>query len=474
MIKLVLPLLAAALSVAGCAGPAERPRAALAPACGVPGAPPGARCGTVAVPEDRSRPGGRTIPLAFVVVPAERAAAADPIFLIAGGPGQSATQFMPQMLPYLRSVAPDRDLVFLDQRGTGRSNPLTCPEGFDLLAQGPQSAAFRECLASLQTHADLRHYSSLDAVPDLETVRGALGYRRISLFAASYGVRVATLYMRRHPNRVGSAILRAAYPPEFNIIGEGLANADAELARVLDECAADPACRGAFPDMEGRLREVSARIAAEPERIELPAPAGGTAQALVTRELWQQLLYAMLLSAPTRQQIPLIVSTAHAKGFQPLAPVVAQVRDAIYGSLPVGMYLSVVCAEDAPRLRREALRAPRTPLGSMSPVLLDLCAAWPKAHVPASTFAPGKLDTSALILSGAVDPATTPASAERLARLMPNAKHLVFPATAHGPPFPPCAGAAIAQFLRTGRAEQVEADCSALRLPPFAVPAPKP
>ena len=461
-------LIAAAAAALVAAAPAE---AGLEPAeCAVAAAPQGASCGVLRVPEDRSRPGGRELELHYVIAPGSDRAL-EPILFIAGGPGQSAIDVMPAVLADLRAIDPRRDIVFLDQRGTGRSNPLGCEQGFELIEQGPGSAPFEACVAALRAHADLGRYGTADAVADLEALRSALGHERVNLVAGSYGTRVALYYMREHPGRVRSAILRAAAPLDFNILAGGIAAADAELGRVLDECAAEAACAAAFPGLEDRVRALAARVAAAPETVTVQGADGAARSFEVNDTLFQQMLYALLLAAPSRQQLPLVVATAERAGFQPLAPMLDQIRRQLYGGIPVGMYLGVVCAEDAPRIGPEGIAPGRTAITGYAAMLVETCRAW-----PVEAAAPGHLDqpslaTPTLIVSGTLDPATTAASAGRLAASLERSAHVVVPATAHGPLLPQCVMADAARFLERGSAEGLAPDCSAMALAPFAVPA---
>jgi pimeloyl-ACP methyl ester carboxylesterase len=466
-----LAALAAALLSAGCAGaaaaepataPADRPAECAA------GFPEGTRCGTIGVPEDWEHPGGRTIDLNYALVPGSRdggGARRDdpaPLTLLAGGPGQGAVEVGPALLAELRSVAPEADILLVDQRGTGRSNRLACEGGFEMLSTG-QEALVRRCIAELETHASLAHYRTQDAVRDLETVRERLGLARLDLVAASYGTRLAGAYMRAHPDRVRTAILRAAAPPDFNIVGEGLVNADAEIARVAEACAADARCAADYPRLGEQIRDLEQRLDSRPERVRAP----DRSTIVVTDDLFAQTLYAMMLTAAGRQQIPLAVATAAQAGFQPLAPVLLQVRDQLYGALPVGLYLSVVCAEDVPRIDASA-PTPETGFASGIPELIALCRTWPAGRPDPSLFEPLTTSVPTLIISGALDPATTVAAAERLRATLPQARHVVVPATAHAPVFPECVRPLARTLLDTGRLPEAQADCSALTLPPFA------
>lgn len=431
------------------------------------GLPPGVRCGTVDVPEDRDHPSGRRIALNYAVIPGPRAAEAGPgqappLVLLAGGPGQGAVAVGPMLLGDLRAIAPEADILLVDQRGTGHSNPLTCAGGFELLASGREDLV-RRCIAELETHASLAEYGTGEAVRDLEAVRSALGYDRLDLMAVSYGTRPAAAYMRAYPDRVRAVIMRAAGPPDFNIIGEGLVNADAEIARIVADCAADARCAADFPRLAAQMRALEQRLDAAPERVR--APDGS--EIVVTRDLYQQMLYALMLTAPSRQQIPRAVATAAETGFGPLAPVLKAVRDQLYGALPVGMYLSVVCAEDVARVAADA-PVPETGFASGLPTLRSLCTMWPAGRPDRGLFAPLSAPIPTLIISGAHDPVTTVAAAERLKAMLPHARHLIVPATAHAPVLPECLRGAARRLLETGRLPDEAVDCSAVTMPPFA------
>jgi pimeloyl-ACP methyl ester carboxylesterase len=437
--------------------------------CAVEGAPPGSRCGTIQVPEDRARPRGRLLSLRFVVVPGGKAAPADPIFYIAGGPGESAVESLPPVLQTLRSVDPGREIVFLDQRGTGGSNRLGCPNGLDLLGALYDEAGLRDCFARLRERAAPGLYSSANAVADLEDLRAALGYGRVNLVGVSYGVRVALLYMQGHPQKVRSAVLRSAYPLDLNIIAEGSAAADAALVQVLEDCERDSACQEAFPRLRDQLRILDARLASSPAAIDIGGTAGAPARMEVTRDLFHFLLLAMMQASTSRQYVPLLIATAATEGFQPFATTFSQLRNGI-AALPVGMYLSVICGEDFPRLQRSP--APKRSVFLITAAKLErACSLWPVKPAAAERLGSFRSDVPTLVISGALDPVTPAQAGARLAALSARAAHIVLPATAHGPMFPDCVRPTVAAFFRTAAATSADGACAALALPPFALPA---
>ena len=218
-----LAMLAVALAACGGATDATRRTMALAE-CRLPKVALAAQCGEIAVPENRDAPGGRTITIAVAVLPANTLnPRADPLFILAGGPGQSATSIAPFAVQ-LTDVRKDRDIVLVDQRGTGRSSPLDCaafaPDDTPdtTLALDPLPKA-KACAAELAGKGiDLAQYTTAAFIADLEAVRAALGYRRINLWGGSYGTRVALEYMRRHPQRIRGAVLDGVAPPGMNIV----------------------------------------------------------------------------------------------------------------------------------------------------------------------------------------------------------------------------------------------------------------
>lgn len=475
----ILSILGAAMALLPCAGGARAqaaPRLALA-ACSLPGVEAPARCGTLEVPENRAAPAGRRIGLRVAVIPAESAAPApDPVFVLVGGPGQPATVVAAQLLPPLAGVRRDRDLVLVDQRGTGGSNPLTCGSGSwtrNARGSGRDREQLRACSAELEARADLRMYGTPAAVADLDAVRAALGYERVNLVGISYGSRVAQEYLRRHPERTRSVVMRAVAPVGFNIPLDGALAAQEALDHVVADCAADAACSAAYPRLAAELDSVFARADRMPAPVLVRDPAtGDTATLELSRGLLAQTLYTLLLGSSTRQSIPMLVHGTAVRGPEALEGVLSQVIPAVFGPIPRGMYMSVVCSEDAPRITaRDAARESRTFMRETAAVR-ESCAEWPRAALPADFHAPFRSDVPVLLVSGGADPATPPAMGERARSYLRNALHVVVPAASHGPMLPGCAEELVARFVAAGSHAGLDAACAAeVRWKPFAVPA---
>jgi pimeloyl-ACP methyl ester carboxylesterase len=154
-----------------------------------------AQCTRITVPEDHQRPGGRQLQLFVARIPAlSRQAAAEPLFILAGGPGLGASTFYGSAAPVFARIRRRHDLIIVDQRGTGRSHPLLCqfdPQQIWEAGEEETARVMRECRMALEKTHDLAQYTTSVAVRDLETVRRALGYGRISFYGSSYGTRVA-------------------------------------------------------------------------------------------------------------------------------------------------------------------------------------------------------------------------------------------------------------------------------------------
>lgn len=414
--------------------------------CKIAGVARVAECVTMRVPEDRSTLAGRTIDLNVVVLKPASPRQPDPVLFFAGGPGQGAATLAAGIAREADPIAPDRDIVLIDQRGTGRSNLLTCDGGF-LIAEATRQAELHQCREALGRVANLDHYGTDEAVEDAAHVVKTLGYTRVNVGAASYGTRVALRFMARYPSLVRSSVLRAAAPTDFHILRDGARQAQAALEQVFGDCRQDAACREAFPHAASDLEALRERLRTTPDPI--------SADAL------DRARYALLLSTSTRQIMPWLVHTASAGDTTALAAAAASV-EAIYKTVAIGQYLSVVCSEDPPPDR--AADNGRFDAGTR--VVVAACATWNVART--AKPARKRLSQPTLVLSGAVDPAMPPAIGERTLRDLSRGTHVVLPATAHGPMFPGCAADLTKAFIASGGAAKMDTKClNELKLPPW-------
>ncbi len=437
-----------------------------------------AQCTRLRVPEDEQRPAGRQIELFVARVPAVSGRKApDPLLLIAGGPGMGASEMYPGVAPAFARVRRERDLIVVDQRGTGRSQALHCEQAPETELGGDRDAfraAARRCLQSLRPRADLRQYTTSVAVRDLERVRRALSVARWNVYGVSYGTRVAQHYLRRHPDRVRSAILDGVVPPGLALGPDIALDAQAALERILARCARDAACAKRFGDPRAHYEALRARLRAQPIDLRLPDPSTGEPRPLrFGAEQLGAVLRLQSYSATTASLLPLALHEAAMRAnFTPLASLFTLSLRDVADSIAAGMHHSVVCTEDLPFVDADEVdrkRLAATYLGTTQlDALQDLCAFWPRGVLDADLRTPLHSDVPTLLLSGADDPVTPPSNAERAMQGLARVRHLILPGQGHGQITAPCMDRVVAAFIRDLDPAGLDARCLAsVRPAPF-------
>jgi pimeloyl-ACP methyl ester carboxylesterase len=233
-----------------------------------------AHCAVLSVPENRAKPHGRHIDLHLAVLRARKPGAAkDPLFFIAGGPGQAAMQDYVPVSAAFELVRNERDIVLVDQRGTGQSNPLDCPaagRNVGKFTNKQQVHWLSECRKHLD--ANPRFYTTTVAVKDFDAVRAALGYHEINFYGISYGTRVALEYLREFPNHTRTVTLDGVVPPTLALGPKVSLNAQRALNLVFRRCRANRACHKAFPRLQTAFRKLDRQLAAQPAKLTLRDP----------------------------------------------------------------------------------------------------------------------------------------------------------------------------------------------------------
>ena len=414
-----------------------------------------ARCGTLEVAENPAEPEGRRIELAFAVVPAPAARPKpDPVFYLAGGPGQSARDVLPLMRATLQEVNRSRDLVFLDQRGTGGSNPLRCDfSAVDpFLEPDPDTIAqlYRSCLDALD--ADPRFYTSQHAADDIDALRAHLRYEQLNLVGSSYGTRLAQVYLRAYPDRVRSMILDGVVPTRLVLGSEHGRALDDALTRILARCAEDDACNERFGDLEAKLATLAERFDRKTsQRLTLTHPRTGREQAMdFNRDGLAQALRMLAYSPPTQALLPLLIDEgAGVEVPERIALQLMQIYEQLDAMIAVGLEASIGCSEDWP-IWREMDPQPEadTLLGpSMRESREHLCAVWPAGEVADDFHEPFTSDVPVLLLSGELDPVTPPRYGDEALAQFPNSLHLVARGQGHNTLSPPCTSGIAHRFL---------------------------
>lgn len=420
-----LSTLAAFLTVvlsAACQGAPTPALEKLAP-CRLADGPPDTYCGHLRVSEDRHARSGRAIDLKIVVAPAlRRDGHPDPLFVFEGGPGGGAATLAFSRVPMFRRFQRDRDIVLVDQRGTGGSNSLDCspevPRDVDDLNLVEHDAAdrYRACLDRLA--ADPRQYTTDVAMDDIEDVRLYLGYERINVYGWSYGTRAALVYLRRHEAAVRAVILDGVAPPDMRLPLYAPRDSQRALDRLLDDCARDAVCAREFPTLRQSVAVLWDRIAAQP-RVSFTHPRTGMpTDVTVTARLVGAVVFRSLYSPEISALLPRLLTDASDGRFQGLLAL-AYTGDAQKGAMSDGLFLSVVCAEDRPRISTEDIAREsqgRFMGATMFETQMKPCEYWPRGSVDDAFYTPVKSARPVLIFSGENDPVTPPRHGARASR----------------------------------------------------------
>ena len=428
-----------------------------------------AECGTLTVYEDRAAQSGRQITLHVAVIPAlSRNPAPDPLFFITGGPGGAATQDYLPVRSAFRRINEDRDIVLVDQRGTGQSHPLDCPPSEDHLSSSDDDVLEQEVTRCLnQLDADLSLYTTLIAMDDLDQVRAALGYDKINLYGVSYGTRAALTYLRQHEDHVRTVILDGVLPQDEPLGISIASDAQRALDLTFERCAADSASAQAFPDLRQEFAALLESLDREPVEVTLPHPTTGEPTGVnFTREQFAQTIRLFSYSQETVALLPLLIHTAQTTGdFSRLAAQHLLVSQQLEGNISEGMSHSVVCAEDAPFLYEggefvgDEDAEKQAYLGEWYRELEKVCALWPVTEVPTDFKAPVISNVPVLLLSGEADPVTPPSNGDQVARTLSNSLHLVAPGQGHGIILRGCVPRITTEFIEQGMVQELDTSC---------------
>ena len=404
-----------------------------------------AGCGMLAVPEDPAAPDGRTVAIFVARVPSLSASPRpDPLVLIAGGPGESTVDMYLQLRPAFEQARRERDVILVDQRGTGRSAAgFSCgvPEDLSLDATGAAQLGsyIDRCLADLEH--DPRFYTTSVAVQDLDRVRTALAIEQWNIYGVSYGTRVAQHYLRRFPAHTRAVVLDGVVPPELALGPDIAREAQRALDQIFARCAADDGCHAHFANLPTEFRELLARLDAAPVSfpgasstdLTVDAPGAGTSGKFTAAEV-RALVRLLSYNAATVALLPALLHEAHAGNYAPLANQLTTTLRRLPESLSFAMSNSVECTEDvpfAPAGARDGLAG--TYLGTRIVDALDaICARWPAGAIDADLKAPLVSDRPVLLLSGSNDPITPPEYAARAAAKLAHATQLVGDRQGHG------------------------------------------
>lgn len=444
--------------------------------------PSDAYCGKLDVWENRETKTGRKISLKIVVLPAlKQDAAVDPVFFFAGGPGQGAASLAPYLEEPFHRIQANRDIVLVDQRGTGKSNPLECKadpkeeEDADLTDSQQNEIALRtyhSCLDSYNNKADVRLYTTSIAMDDMDDVRSFLGYPKINLFGVSYGTRAAIVYARRHASHTRAVILDSVAPPDMRLPLYTARDAQRSLDLLFTDCEKDAGCNQRFPHIRDTFTNLMARLTAHPEHIHYIHPRTGEAKEIDAKHMLVAATIFRTLYDPTASSLlPLLIEQASKGNYTGFLAIGGDFDPKAESQLARGMQISVICSEDATRIEQGAIA--RESAGSFlatdfADAFTKPCAFWPRGVVEPAYFDNAPSDLPALILSGQLDPITPPVWGQQVAAQWKNAKNVVVPGSGHGAWSHGCVVKLMDQFLDAGSAANLDTSCvNKVERPPF-------
>jgi len=444
--------------------------------CKIEEGPTEAFCGSYSVFEDRSGKTGRQIGLKIVVAPAlKREPQPDPLFIFEGGPGGGAATLANYVLPTFRRFQLDRDIVLIDQRGTGDSNPLNCEpedrneEDFSKIDEYPVER-LRTCLAGLK--ADARLYTTAIAMDDIDEVRQYLGYGAINLWGGSYGTRAALVYLKRHEDSVRSVILDGVAPPDMRLPLYMARDSQRALDLMIEDCGKDAACGKQFPRLRESVTTMFAHAAAKPRITFIHPRTGKPVELAVSQRLVASIVFTALYDPTVTSLLPRLITDAASGNYQGLLTLGFS-TELPKGAMSEGMFLSVVCAEDMPRISASeiASEAKGRFLGTtFFDTRMKPCEFWPKGEVAEDFYAPVVSSKPVLILSGADDPVTPPSWGEHVAQYLKNSRHFIVPGAGHGSTGHGCVPRLMSEFLDKASASGLDPAClQSQHRPPFFV-----
>ena len=426
-----------------------------------------ARCGTLQRPENPADPDSAMIDLKVAVVPAlTLEPEPDPFVPIAGGPGQSTIEFYAGYASAFEEVRRNRDIVLMDQRGTGESALMQCEVDEEVLegrfSREQTIAVTRECLDQLPH--DPRFFTTSVAVEDLEALRTALGYSQLNLYGISYGSRVAQHFVRRFPASTRTVVLDGVAAPQV-ALGPGVAvEAQKTLDAIFDRCAEAESCSERFPSIRDDFDILRTSLAASPVTLSLADPLTGRPDEIeFGSDEIAGALRMLSYNPATVALIPLLIDEAVNGNFQPLAAQFAMIADSMSDVMAIGMHNAVVCSEDFPHFDREDVSRDDLLATYIGPLMLDaldaICTVWPKGVVDDNFKSPVATTLPVLLLSGEADPITPPAYGDLAAVDMENALHLTGPQQGHGQAIVGCMPRIIGDFVDAASIATLDTDC---------------
>lgn len=425
-----------------------------------------AECGFVAVPEDYAKPEGASIELFVLRLKSSaKKPASAPLLAIDGGPGSAASEnllFASHKL--LEKVRQQRDVYLIDQRGTGKSGALRCPElpdSMDRSDPGAITAVAKACLQSFTQ--DPRLYTTSVAVRDFDRVRQALGLAQWDLYGISYGSRVALHYLRRFPEHVRAMILDGVVHPQLNLGIDVALESERALQQMLARCRNNADCKRTYPDLRQGIQTLLTSLESGRTFTVENFSSGRKETVELTQEQVVALIRLSLYSPVSATILPLVLHEAYANdNYAPLTRR-AMLMEHATEAISSGMHASVVCTEDVAFTKPDEIDYAALERSYMGKEFFDtlytLCQSWPDGVRDEDLKSPLSSAVPTLLLSGSSDPITPPAYADKVAAHLEDHQHIVVEDFGHGVASIGCMPTLIARFLENPEGSPVDLSC---------------
>jgi pimeloyl-ACP methyl ester carboxylesterase len=476
---LLILLLINACGPSGSSGPTAAELLPLCPEFSETGKPPlvhRARCGRLNVPLNPADSDGEKLQIQVLLLPAiHPAPKKDPLVLIAGGPGQSAIKLAQQLHYTFDQVRKERDLLFIDQRGTGQSHPIDCPQLKNFSQTLPAASqeeelhkALRACVAEMGDR--MLFFTTPYAVEDLEAVRQQLGYSQFNLWGVSYGTRVALAYQQRYPRFVRTSVLDGVAPLSLALPWHAEADALAALEKLDEDCAAHGECRRRYGELRALAEQVADKLLEQSIVVSIEHPLTRLPYEVeVTTAVFASALRMGLYSRDLARVLPLAIHNAAQEDFELIVSLLALAESRnSFSDISMGMHYTVICNEDYPHyVKRNNEQSQVFLHAHLVEGMKKICDFWPRAELPADYLTNFSSDTPTLLLSGARDPVTPPRWAEVLMPRLSNTLHLVAPGGHHSISLEGCSSELIAHFIQLGDTRDLDGSCIA-RIKPMS------
>ncbi|MDO6718525.1 alpha/beta fold hydrolase [Psychrosphaera sp. 1_MG-2023] len=444
--------------------------------CFVPKIKSKAKCGTLDVAEDRSKPMSETnkVVLNIVLLPKFKEESKEyPLMFLAGGPGQAATELAPAIDRFLSDTRQQHDILFIDQRGTGKSNPLSCDDDLiDALALDDSAISIQKDVEKCLKEMPPRHlpsYNTYDSIKDFEAVREALGFDKVHLLGGSYGTRAGFAYLKLFPQSIETAILDSNAPMEL-VIGMFGKTSERAFDMLLADCSTNEKCQTAFPNLKQDYLSLVAQLDKGPIKHKTFHPATGKpVEAILSKNKVTEAMRSTLYDLGSRQMLPYMINRAANGDLRFLTAFIGRTVDSerSAGGMYPGLTMNILCNEDIPRGKTEAFDADADnyfngKLGHSN--FTDVCQYWPKWPAPVDFAEPVTADVPVLLFSGSYDPVTPPAYGEMALKNLPNAKHVEIKNGAHVASIRQCTSL-ISAFISVGKFDDLDYSCADKSVP---------